>query len=101
MKLSSHIDTKQKLTVCLAKKAIAKFSEIGMSYIVAYDTMPVTNIDDVAFGIDVHDHEGADTLLILHGIEVSHLILMSFSYWFTIIHLFHLQQNLKLEKHKI
>ena len=68
----SHIDTKQELTVYLAKKAIAKFSEIGMSYIVTYDTMSVTNIDDVAFGIDVHDHEEANTLLILHGIEVSH-----------------------------
>ena len=54
--------------VYLAKKAIAKFSEIGMSYIVTYDTMSVTNIDDIAFGIDVHHHEEADTLLILHGI---------------------------------
>ena len=35
----SHIDTKQELTVYLEKKAIAKFSEIGMSYIVTYDTM--------------------------------------------------------------
>ena len=67
----SHIDTKQELTVYLAKKAIAKFSEIGMSYIVTYDTMSATNIDDVAFGIDVHDHEEADTLLILHRIGVS------------------------------
>ena len=67
-----RIDTKQELTVYLAKKAIAKFSVIGMSYIVTYGTMSVTNIDDVAFGIDVHDHEVADTLLILHGIEVSH-----------------------------
>ena len=83
-----------------------------MSYIVTYDTMSVINIDDVAFGIDVHDHEEADTLLILHGIEVSHkfhfvnvssahLMLMSFSYWLIIIHLFHLQQNLKLEKQQI
>ena len=68
----SHIDTKQELTVYLAQKAIAKFSEIGMSYIVTYDIMSVTNIDDVAFGIDVHDHEEADTLLILHGVKVSH-----------------------------
>ena len=60
------------MTVYLAKKAIAKFSEIGMSYIMTYDTMSVTNVDDVGFGIDVHDHEEADTLLILHGIEVSH-----------------------------
>ena len=60
--------------VYLAKKAIAKFSEIGMSYIVTYDTMSVTNIDDIAFGIDVHHHEEADTLLILHGIEVSHMV---------------------------
>ena len=93
--------------VYLAKKAIAKFSEIGMSYIVTYDTMSVTNIDDIDFGIDVHHHEEADTLLILHGIEVSHRVpffecilyspeLMSFSYWFTIIHLFYLKQNLKL-----
>ena len=68
----SHIDTKQELTVYLAKKAIPKFSEIRMSYIVTYDTMSVTNIEYVAFGIDVHDHEEADTLLISHVIEVSH-----------------------------
>ena len=66
----SHVDIKQELTVYLAKKAIAKFSEIGMSYVVRYDTMSVTNIDDVAFGIGVHNHEETDTLLILHGIEV-------------------------------
>ena len=70
--LFSHIDTKQELTVYLAKKAIANFSEIGMSYIVTYDTMSVTNIDDLDFGIDVHDHDEADALLILQGIEVSH-----------------------------
>ena len=34
--------------------------------------MTATNIDDVAFGIDVHDHEETDTLLTLHEIEVSH-----------------------------
>ena len=34
--------------------------------------MSVINIDDVAFGIDVHDLEEAHTLLILHEIEVSH-----------------------------
>ena len=34
--------------------------------------MSVTNTDDVAFGIDVHDHEEAHTLLILRRIEVSH-----------------------------
>ena len=70
----SHVDTKQELTVYLAQKAIPKFSEIGMSHIVTYDIMSVTNIDDVAFGIDVHDHEEADTLLILHGMQVSHKI---------------------------
>ena len=68
----SHVDTKQELTVYLAQKAIPKFSEIGMSHIVTYDIMSVTNIDDVAFGIDVHDHEEADTLLTLHGVKVSH-----------------------------
>ena len=68
----SHIDAKQELTVYLAKKAIPKFSEVRMSYIVTYDTMSVTNIEYVAFGIDVHDHEEADTLLISHVIEVSH-----------------------------
>ena len=68
----SHKDTKQEFTVYLAQKTIAKLSEIGMSYSVTYDAMPVTDIGDVAFGIDVYDHEEADTLLILHGTEVSH-----------------------------
>ena len=52
-----HIDTKQEFTVYLAKKAIAKFSEIGMSHVVTYDTMLVTNIDDETFGIDVHNQK--------------------------------------------
>ena len=68
----SHSDKKQEFTVYLAQKTIAKLSEIGMSYSVTYDTMSITNIGDVAFSIDAYDHEEADTLLILHRIEVSH-----------------------------
>ena len=67
----SHIDTKQELTIYLATKIIKEFKKIGIAFMITYDTKSVTNIPDLAVEMSIHDHEEADTLLILHAIEVS------------------------------
>ena len=44
---------------------------MGKSYVVTYDLVSETNIHDLAPDIRVHDHEEADTLLILHCYDVA------------------------------
>ena len=41
------------------------------SFMITYHTKSVTNIPDDAVEISIDDHEEADTLLIIHAIEVS------------------------------
>ena len=64
--LLSHIDTKQDLTVYLARKSITALEQIRKNYVVTYDKVRETNLEEFPEYISTHDHEEADTLLILH-----------------------------------
>lgn len=66
----SHIDTKQDLTVFLTNKVIEKLSSMNIPYVVTYDTKSLTNISDLKIDMHDHDHEEADTLIILHATKV-------------------------------
>ena len=68
--LLSHIDTKQDLTVYLANHTIEALEEVGKRYVVTYDTLSKTNIDEFA-DLLKHDHEEADTLLVLQCWEIA------------------------------
>ena len=67
----SHTETKQDLTIFLASKAVEALSKEGKKFVVTYDTKSTTNIETSAVNLQTHDHEEADTLLILHSIEVA------------------------------
>ena len=69
-KFLSHIETKQDLTVYLSNKVIEKFTNIATQFVVTFDTKSVTNINDLSISTN-HDHEEADTLLILHATEIA------------------------------
>ena len=65
----SHPTTKQDLTVYLTQYSVGMLGD--KRYAITYDTVTVTNIGDFAEDICTHDHEEADTLLILHAIDVA------------------------------
>ena len=67
----SHIETKQELTIYLASKAIDQLSVGEKQFAVTYNTMSTTNIEGLTIDLQLHDHEEADTLLILHSVEVA------------------------------
>lgn len=79
----SHIDTKQDLTIYLSQKTIEKFNTMGITYVVTYDTMSVTNINQMEIDLKIHDHEEADTLLVLHAIEIAKRIPLCECYIFS------------------
>ncbi|XP_057308922.1 uncharacterized protein LOC130647177 [Hydractinia symbiolongicarpus] len=63
----SHIDTKQALTIYLAKKVMEALSSLHIRYIVTYDTKMESNFVDCR----IHDHEEADTALIYNAMNVA------------------------------
>ncbi|XP_057300399.1 uncharacterized protein LOC130631667 [Hydractinia symbiolongicarpus] len=63
----SHIDTKQALTIYLAKKVMEALSSLHIRYIVTYDTKMESNFVDCR----IHDHEEADTALIYNAMDVA------------------------------
>lgn len=65
----SHINTKQELTVFLSGMAKDFFLENGIPYVITYDTLSESNIQDCE--LTNHDHEEADTLLILQANDVA------------------------------
>ena len=67
--LFAHIGTKQQLTIFLAKYFREAFTEINFA--VTYDTVTEANIDHLTNELLNHDHEEADTLLILHAIDIA------------------------------
>lgn len=92
--LLSHTETKQDLTVYLAEKTINALEEININYILTYDTIRRTNLDNFSDFMTAHDHEEADTLLILHCSLIALFILqiqMCFSFSYIIIHSCHNQ----------
>ena len=66
----SHIKTKKELTKYLTEKFIDTMESIGKEYVVVYDTIYKSNVA-VDPWLESHDHEEADTLIVLHGVDVA------------------------------
>lgn len=63
----SHVETKHELTVYLSKLVQLEFEEINLAYTITFDRQCESNFVD-KFS---HDHEEADTLLILQALNVA------------------------------
>ena len=70
-KVLSHVKTKNDLTIYLAEKDITNFENVNGGYAVSYTTKCISNLEDFAQEMMTHDHEEADTLLLLHAADVS------------------------------
>ena len=64
------MDTKNDLVVYLSEAAIKKFRTIGIDYAVSFTTQCISNLEGFAEEMLVHDHEEADTLILLHAADV-------------------------------
>ena len=69
--LLSHIETKQDLTVYLSRYVIQALDQHRIKYVVTYDQASYTNTENTHSTVNTHDHEEADTLIILHCFEIA------------------------------
>ena len=68
----SHIDTKAELTTYLSEKALSHFQNKGdKRFVLVHDTVAESNFEDFSEDLKQHDHEEADTLIVLHAIDAS------------------------------
>ena len=67
----SHIKTKQDLMIYLAQKFMKEFTKLGARYSVTYDLQIQSNINNYSPELLEHDHEEADTLMIVQAIDVA------------------------------
>ena len=70
-KFLSHIETKQELTVYLARLLVNYFEENNTNYVVVYDTVCETNIDGFEEALKEHSQEEAATLMVLYALEIA------------------------------
>ena len=70
-KFLSHVKTKQDLTIYLSKNVIKDFIQIKIEFVVTYDLCSESNIPAYPSSMMRHDHEEADTLLVLQAIDVA------------------------------
>ena len=70
-KFLSNNETKQELTVYLARLLVNYFEENNTNYVVTYDTVCETNIDSFEEALKENSHEEADTLIALHTLEIA------------------------------
>ena len=71
-KLLSHNKTKQQLTSYLGRYIAKKMEEINKQFAVSFGRCTITNIEALnSEKLNGHDHEEADTLMILHAIDVA------------------------------
>ena len=55
----------------MAEKAITNFENMNGSYAVSCTTKCISNLEDFSQEMMTHDHEEADTLLLLHAADAS------------------------------
>lgn len=68
----SHIDTKAELTTYLSEKALSRFqNKPNTRFVVVHDTVAESNFEDFSEDLKKHDHEEADTLIVLHALDAS------------------------------
>ena len=70
-KFLSNVKTKNDLTIYLAEKGITNFENVNGGYAVSYTAKYISNLEDFAQEMMTHDHEEANTLLVLHAADVS------------------------------
>ena len=70
-KFLSHIETKQELTVYLARLLVNYFEENNTNYVVVYDTVCEMNIDGFEEALKEHSQEEADTLMVLYALKIA------------------------------
>ena len=70
-KFLSHVKTKNELTNYLAENAITNLKNVNGGYAVSYATKCISNLEDFAQEMMTHDHEEADSLLLLHAADLS------------------------------
>ena len=70
-KFLSHVRTKNELTIYLAEKAVTNFENVNGGYAVSCTTKYISNLEDFAQEMMMHDHEEADSLLLLHAADAS------------------------------
>ena len=61
----SHIKTKQNMTVYLSQKLETALTKTNISCVINYKNKCLTNVMEFAYGLQGHNHEEADTLIIL------------------------------------
>ena len=61
----------KELTIYLSEKLIREFLHQNKQFVVVYDNKCETNISNFDNNLRVHCHEEADTLIVLHGIDVA------------------------------
>ena len=64
-------ETKEELTIYLSEKLIGEFLYQNKQFVVVYDNKCETNISNFENNLRVPCHEEADTLIVLHGIDVA------------------------------
>ena len=67
----SDIKTKRDLTIFLGQYVIKALEEKQIRYAVVFDTDCYTNIEKFDRNLLTHTHEEADTLIILHAVDIS------------------------------
>ena len=67
----SSAKTKEELIIYLSEKFIREFLHQNKQFVVVYDNKCETNISSFDNNLRVHCHEEADTLIVLHGIDVA------------------------------
>ena len=63
--------TKKELTKHQSNKLYTDLSEAGKNYVVVYNNTAVSNLGNFPDKLKFHSHEEADTLIILHAINVA------------------------------
>ena len=67
----SHIKTKQDMTACLSQKLETASTKTNISYVISYKNKCLINVMDFDFGLQGHNREEADTLIILHCFQIA------------------------------
>jgi len=60
-----------KRSPALGRQAEEIFQDIDIGYAVSYGTRCLSNLEDFTNKMMIHDHEEADTLILLHAVDVS------------------------------
>ena len=67
----SHIETKSDLTTYLAEYCVKELKKTDKKFVVVYQTYCVTNIENYPPDLVYHNHEEADTLIMLQAKNVA------------------------------